>query len=47
MSEMMEFYRAKYASHDIFHLLRALVYFQDVAAQKDPDPLKKNYVETS
>jgi Nucleotidyl transferase AbiEii toxin, Type IV TA system len=41
IAEMLDFYKAKYASHDVFHLLRALVYFQDAEAQKDPDPLKK------
>lgn len=40
LHEMLDFYRAKYSSHDIFHLLRSLVYFTDAEAQKDPDPLK-------
>lgn len=38
---MLEFYRAKYSSRDIFHLLRSLIYFTDAEPQKDPDPLKK------
>jgi predicted nucleotidyltransferase component of viral defense system len=42
VEEMLVFYKAKYSSHDIFHLLRALVYFDDAEKQKDPDPLKKN-----
>lgn len=41
MNEMIDFYKEKYATHDIFHLLRALVYFDDAELQKDPDPLKK------
>ena len=41
LAEMLEFYKAKYRSHDIFHLLRAIVYFADAEKQKDPDPLKK------
>lgn len=41
LDEMMAFYRAKYSSRDIFHLLRSLVYFNDAEPQKDPDPLKK------
>lgn len=41
LDEMLEFYRAKYSSRDIFHLLRSLVYFTDADPQKDPDPLKK------
>jgi hypothetical protein len=41
LSEMLAFYKAKYASHDIFHLVRALAYFTDAEKQKDPDPLKK------
>lgn len=41
LDEMLEFYRAKYSSRDIFHLLRSLVYFNDADPQKDPDPLKK------
>ena len=41
IEEMLVFYKAKYSSHDIFHLLRALVYFDDAEKQKDPDPLKK------
>jgi hypothetical protein len=39
LDEMLDFYRRKYTSHDIFHLLRSLVYFEDAEAQKDPDPL--------
>lgn len=38
---MIVFYKAKYSSRDIFHLLRSLVYFTDAEAQKDPDPLKE------
>ncbi len=42
LSEMIEFYKLKYSSHDIFHLLRSLVYFEDAEKQKeDPQPLKK------
>ena len=41
LDEMMEFYKAKYSSRDIFHLLRSLVYFNDAEPQKNPDPLKK------
>lgn len=41
MEDMIEFYRQKYSSRDIFHLLRSLVYFEDAETQKDPDPLKK------
>jgi predicted nucleotidyltransferase component of viral defense system len=41
IGEMVDFYKAKYSSHDIFHLLRSLVYFEDAEAQVDPDPLKK------
>jgi hypothetical protein len=39
LDEMLGFYRRKYSSHDIFHLLRSLVYFTDAEAQKDPDLL--------
>lgn len=39
LEEMLDFYRRKYSSHDIFHLLRSLVYFNDADAQKDPAPL--------
>ncbi len=39
LQEMIDFYKAKYSSRDIFHLLRSLVYFTDAEAQKDPDPL--------
>jgi len=38
---MLDFYRAKYQSHDIFHLLRSLVYFADAEAQREPEPLDK------
>lgn len=41
LDEMIGFYKAKYSSRDIFHLLRSLVYFDDAEAQKDPDPIKK------
>ena len=41
LAEMIAFYKEKYASHDIFHLVRALAYFTDAEKQKDPDPLKK------
>lgn len=41
LEEMVDFYKAKYSSRDIFHLLRSLVYFEDAESQKDPDPLKK------
>ena len=41
LAEMIAFYKEKYASHDIFHLVRALAYFTDAENQKDPDPLKK------
>lgn len=41
LAEMIEFYKTKYSANDIFHLLRALVYFTDAEKQKDPDPLKK------
>lgn len=41
LDEMLGFYKVKYSSRDIFHLLRSLVYFVDADAQKDPDPLKK------
>lgn len=39
LDTMLDFYRAKYRSHDIFHLLRSLVYFTDAEAQRDPDTL--------
>ncbi|MEQ1746994.1 MAG: hypothetical protein ABMA02_16305 [Saprospiraceae bacterium] len=39
LDEMLGFYSEKYRSHDIFHLLRSLVYFADAEAQRDPDPL--------
>lgn len=41
LEQMISFYKAKYSSRDIFHLLRSLVYFTDAETQKDPDPLKK------
>lgn len=41
LDTMLDFYRAKYRSHDIFHLLRSLVYFADAEAQRDPEPLDK------
>lgn len=41
LEEMIDCYKAKYSSRDIFHLLRSLVYFDDAESQKDPDPLKK------
>jgi predicted nucleotidyltransferase component of viral defense system len=41
LEEMVQFYKEKYTSRDIFHLLRSLVYFEDAETQKDPDPLKK------
>lgn len=41
LDEMIEFYRAKYSSRDILHVLRSLVYFNDADPQKNPDPLKK------
>jgi hypothetical protein len=41
LDEMLGFYKSRYTSHDIFHLLRALVYFEDAEAQKDPAPLVK------
>lgn len=40
IEEMLDFYKAKYSSRDIFHLLRSLVYFVDAETQKDPDPIK-------
>lgn len=39
LDEMVDFYKTKYSSRDIFHLLRSLVYFNDAEQQKDPDPL--------
>ncbi len=41
LSQMVEFFKAKYPKHDIFHVVRSLVYFEDAEAQKDPDPLKE------
>lgn len=41
IGEMIAFYKAKYSSHDIFHLLRSLVYFEDAETQVDPFPLNK------
>lgn len=41
IAEMISFYKAKYSSHDILHLVRSLVYFEDAEMQKDPEPLKK------
>jgi hypothetical protein len=42
LSEMIEFYKIKYTSHDIFHLVRSLTYFADAEKQKeDPESLKK------
>lgn len=41
IEEMLAFYKTKYSSHDILHLVRSLVYFEDAEAQKDPEPLKK------
>lgn len=41
LKEMIEFYKQKYKSRDIFHLVRSLVYFEDAEIQKEPDPLKK------
>lgn len=40
LEEMLTFYKSKYSSRDIFHLLRSLVYFSDAETQKDPEPLK-------
>ncbi|NJL74980.1 MAG: nucleotidyl transferase AbiEii/AbiGii toxin family protein [Saprospiraceae bacterium] len=40
IGEMIAWYKQKYSSRDIFHLLRALVYFTDAESQKDPQPLK-------
>lgn len=41
VEELIAFYKEKYSSHDIFHLLRSLVYFEDAETQVDPNPLKK------
>jgi predicted nucleotidyltransferase component of viral defense system len=41
LDEMIDFYKAKYSSRDLFHLMRAIVFFTDAESQKDPDPLKK------
>lgn len=42
LAEMVQFFKAKYSKHDIWHILRSLIYFQDAEQQtKDPDPLKK------
>lgn len=41
LDELVDFYKEKYSSRDIFHLLRSLVYFEDAEAQKDPEPIKK------
>jgi predicted nucleotidyltransferase component of viral defense system len=41
IQEMIDFYKIKYSSRDIFHLLRSLVYFDDAEGQKDPDPIKE------
>ena len=41
IEQMLAFYKKKYSTHDIFHLLRALIYFTDAEKQKDPDPIKK------
>ena len=41
LSQMVKFFKAKYPNHDIFHVVRSLVYFEDAEAQKDPDPLKE------
>lgn len=41
LQEMINFYKAKYSSRDILHLIRSLVYFTDAEANKDPDPLKE------
>lgn len=41
LDEMIKFYRAKYSTRDIFHLLRSLVYFNDAEKQKEPDLVKK------
>ena len=35
VQEMLNFYRAKYADHDIFPVVRSLVYFDD--AELDPE----------
>jgi Nucleotidyl transferase AbiEii toxin, Type IV TA system len=40
LDEMIDFYKAKYSSRDLFHLMRAIVFFNDAESQKDPDPLK-------
>jgi hypothetical protein len=41
LEDMIEFYKEKYTSRDIFHLLRSLVYFTDAETQKDPEPIIK------
>lgn len=42
LAEMVQFFKAKYSKHDIWHILRSLIYFQDAEQQtQDPDPLKK------
>ena len=41
IEQMIDFYKRKYRSHDIFHLIRSLIYFEDAEKQKDPDPLKR------
>ena len=41
ISEMIDFYKLKYSSHDIWHLLRSMVYFEDAEKQRNnPSPLK-------
>lgn len=42
ISDMLQFFKAKYSKQDIWHIIRSMVYFEDAEQQtKDPDPLKK------
>lgn len=41
LEEMLSFFKVKYSKHDLWHVLRSLVYFADAEKQQnDPDPLK-------
>lgn len=40
ISQMIAFFKEKYAKSDIFSVLRSMMYFEDAEEQKDPDPLK-------
>ena len=47
LNEILEFYKTKYSTRNIFHVLKSLDYFDDINIQDWPEMIKENNLQLS